>query len=291
MKATVILPTYRDWTSAARCLDALAAQDLPASEFEVIVANNNPEEAAPDDLPGAPNVRVIWEPKPGSYAARNAALAQARGTFVFFTDADCTPAPHWLSRGLHLFRTEPGCRRIAGQVVMEPGPDGWTGWSLYDSLFNLRQDDYARRGYAVTANLAVARSVFEEVGPFREDAFSGEDKEWNRRASAAGVPIRYDAAMSVRHPARTTLAENAEKKRRLAGARFVAKAGRPIARRLPRLHYLFPSPMACARIWRHPADAGVAPRLGAMWCHYRLGWTYNAEIVRLGLLGGAPERN
>lgn len=291
VKASVILPTYRDWPDAARCLEALRAQDADPSEFEVIVANNNPEEVVPDDLPLGPNMRLVWEPKPGSYAARNAALRAARAQVVFFTDADCRPAAHWVSRGLHLFSTLPECRRIAGRVAVEPASGDWNGWSLYDSVFNLRQDEYARRGYAVTANLAVRRTVFDEIGPFREESFSGEDKEWNRRASRAGVPILYDDQMSVLHPAREAFAECAMKTRRLAGARFVAKTGRPVAQRMPRLHYLVPSPVAWAEILRAPVSAGFGARLKAMWCHYALGWSYNAEVLRLGFFGGAPNRS
>jgi hypothetical protein len=290
LKASVILPTYQDWPATARCLDALAAQDLAPSGFEVIVANNNPDDTVPIRLPSGLHVRIVWEPKPGSYAARNSAIQHSRAKIIFFTDADCIPAPHWISRGLQLFENQPGCRRIAGHIVVEPLSGTWNGWSLYDAVFNLRQEHYAQRGYAVTANLAVERSLFEEVGLFREDVFSGEDKEWNRRATALGIPIIYDSTMTVRHPARESLSENAVKARRLAGARFAAKAGRPVARRTPRIHYLLPSPVAARAVWRHCARADAGQRLAAMWCHYRIGWIYNAEIVRLGFFGRMPGR-
>jgi hypothetical protein len=290
LKASVILPTYQDWPATARCLDALAAQDVALSEFEVIVANNNQDDNVPIRMPTGLDVRIVWEPKPGSYAARNSAIRHAQANKIFFTDADCIPEPHWISRGLQLFENDAGCRRIAGRIVVEPLSGTWNGWSLYDAVFNLRQEHYAQRGYAVTANLAVERSLFEEVGLFREEVFSGEDKEWNRRATQSGAPILYDSAMTVRHPARECRSENAEKTRRLAGARFAAKAGRPVARRMPRVHYALPSPAAARAIWRHPADTGAGTRLAAMWCHYRLGWVYNFEILRLGIWGGSPGR-
>jgi cellulose synthase/poly-beta-1,6-N-acetylglucosamine synthase-like glycosyltransferase len=235
-------------------------------------------------------MRVIWAETPGSYAARNAGVTEAIGQYIFFIDADCRPHVSWLTEGLAAFDKDPDCHRIAGAVIVEPESGVWNGWSLYDSVFNLCQENYVRKGFAVTANLAVRRELFEKVGLFLEASFSGEDKEWSRRASAAGVPLIYLGSMSVQHPARATFIECAQKRRRLAGARFVVKSGRRVAQSMPRFHYVLPSLPAFRNIWRHPASAPIATRLSAMWCHYRLGWVYNAEVIRLALFGGGPER-
>jgi GT2 family glycosyltransferase len=290
VKASVVIPTYKDWNGTADCLRALASQDLPLSEFEVIVVNNNPTADVPVDLPLQKNMRVVWVVTPGSYAARNAGVAETCGAFIFFIDADCKPNLSWLTQGLAEFDEDPSCYRIAGAVEVVPTNGVWNGWSLYDSVFNLQQENYVKKGFAVTANLAVRRELFDNVGPFREASFSGEDKEWNKRASAAGVPLTFLDSMSVQHPARTTFIDNAQKRRRLAGARFVAKSGRRVAQSMPRFHYILPSLPAFIKIWRHPVTVPVSTRLSAMWCHYMLGWVHNAEVVRLGLLGGALER-
>jgi hypothetical protein len=291
VKATVIVPTYRDWDNLAVCLRALAAQDIDPDTFEVIVANNNLEDAVPDFIQLEDNMRVIWVEKPGSYAARNAALKLAQGEVVFFTDSDCQPARHWLSSGLSRFEADDGCQRIAGRVKVSPASGSWNGWSAYDSVFRLRQEEYVPRGAAVTANLAVRKSVFEGVGPFNEERFSGSDMDWNRRASAAGVPIVLDNEMWVLHPARETYAECASKARRIAGARFVAKKGNPVKQRMPRLKYVLPSIKELSKIWRTPSDAPTSAKLAAMWCHFAMGWVYNAEIIRLGFAGGKPNRS
>ena len=290
VKASVVMPTYKDWNSTVDCLRALASQDLPLSEFEVIVVNNNPTADVPADLPLQENMRVIWVETPGSYAARNAGVAEACGSFIFFIDADCKPDVSWLSQGLAAFARDPNCQRIAGAVEVAPTNGVWNGWSLYDSAFNLQQESYVKKGFAVTANLAIRRDLFDNVGPFREASFSGEDKEWNKRASAAGVPLTFLNSMSVQHPARATFIENAQKRRRLAGARVVAKSGLRVAHSVPRFHYILPSLPAFLKIWRHPVTVPVSTRLSAMWCHYRLGWVHNAEVVRLAFLGSALER-
>lgn len=290
VKASVIVPTYRDWDALALCLGALSAQDLDPAAFEVIVADNNAQGAVPSDLPLGPNMRLIAARRPGSYAARNVALGEARGGYVFFTDADCRPAPHWLSRGLALFAAKPGRRRIAGGILVVPRHGEWNGWGVFDRTFRLRQDQYVLRGTAATANLAVERSVFDAVGLFDESCFSGQDMQWNRMASLAGIPIEYDPKMSVTHPARETFEECATKVRRIAGARYIAKADRPFHRRLPRLKYLLPSVKCAREIWRYPEPAPMHAKLAALLCDYRMGWVYNAEIIRLGLFGATPSR-
>jgi glycosyltransferase involved in cell wall biosynthesis len=89
--ASVVVPTYSDWEALQGCLDALAAQTAPASSFEVLVANNNRDPEPPPDLRLPANARLVHASDPGSYSARNAALREARGDVLFFTDSDCRP--------------------------------------------------------------------------------------------------------------------------------------------------------------------------------------------------------
>ncbi|MCE5975229.1 glycosyltransferase [Sinirhodobacter sp. WL0062] len=287
---SVIIPTFEDWDGLNNCLEALALQDLDESDYEIIVADNNREQRLPENLALTRNTRVVWEPKPGSYAARNTAIKEARGEFIFFTDSDCLPSKSWLSAGLARFLKEQGCERVAGKIDVVPLKSKWNGWSVYDRVSNLRQDEYVARGHAATANLAVRKSVFGRVGLFREDRFSGGDLEWNRRATVENVPIVFEDAMTVRHPARETHSDCAGKVRRIAGARFAAKSNRPLLKRMPRLKYLLPSIRNFVKIWGDDQNVPAFVRLRAMLCDYQMGWVYNAEIIRLGFLGKAPSR-
>lgn len=212
---SVIIPVYQDWDRLKLCLEALERQTLPAERFEILVANNEPDERLPlDRLPA--NARVLHEPTPGSYAARNTAVGQSRGEWLAFTDSDCVPDESWLANGLAMLEQTPG-ERITGpiRIFREEGSDYYA--YLYDAHTAFPQEDYVRDGVTVTANLFVARQVFDRVGPF-EQTMSGGDWEWNMRAHLMGVPIRYDAGVSIAHPARRTLAEIFRKRRRVAGS-------------------------------------------------------------------------
>jgi cellulose synthase/poly-beta-1,6-N-acetylglucosamine synthase-like glycosyltransferase len=59
IQVSVIIPTYKDWDRLGLCLDALAQQQFPASEFEVIVVNNNTEDQVPGSLVLRDNCKIV----------------------------------------------------------------------------------------------------------------------------------------------------------------------------------------------------------------------------------------
>src|SRR5688500_8808816 len=219
---SVIIPVYRDWSRLALCLDALERQTLGSDAFEIILANNEPDGDCPlARLPA--NARFVDEPRPGSYAARNAAIATANGRVLAFTDSDCVPDPQWLERGLELLAAEPGTR-VTGPIPVFREPGSSYLAFVYDFHTAFKQAQAVAKGSCATANLIVARNVFDQVGPFNPALVSGGDTEWGERAHRAGVPIRYDERVRVAHPARRTLAEIIRKKRRVAGSEAQRKA-------------------------------------------------------------------
>jgi len=266
--ASVIVPTYDDWDELQACVNCLARQDLPAAQFEVIIANNNAEEAVPPALSLAVNVQVVWQNKPGSYAARNAAVKAATGGVLFFTDADCRPTSDWLSTGLELLAQQPLVGRLGGAIELTSTDDRWNTAELYDRIFNLRQDRYVPRGYAATANLVVRREVFDLTGPFDETLFSSGDKEWNRRSAKAGATIVYADGVRVQHAARSTYAAHAKKRARVVQGRYTMKSGRRWTR-VSSFKYLLPSIKSVLRIAGTP-KLSLSQRLALVAFDYRL---------------------
>lgn len=283
-RASVIIPTYGDWDALAGCLAALAAQTVAPADVEIIVADNNPAHAPPPGLTLPANARVVHEPAPGSYAARNAAAADARGAVLFFTDADCRPEPDWLAAGLVAFDADPALGRAAGPIELTPAGPEWTAPEIYDRLFNLRQARYVARGYAATANLAVRRAAFDRVGPFDAALRSSGDKEWNGRATALGIPIAYVAPMRVRHPARASFEALAAKRARVAGGKTALRRKAGLRLRLSLLRFALPSSSAVRRILAEPGLT-AAMRLDLLGLDWRLQRAEGA--ARRALLAGA----
>ncbi|RBW48260.1 glycosyltransferase family 2 protein [Marinobacter sp. F3R11] len=216
---SVIVPVYHDWERLQLCLDALGRQELKKDQFEIIVVNNDPDDVRPSFLKCPENCLMINEQKPGSYAARNAGVGVARGEILAFTDADCIPDDDWLLSIVSHFRAEEGI--LVGRVemfsVLRAGKYNFA--ESYDYIFGINQDLYARKSVGATANLAVSRAVFYNVGQFDSSLFSGGDVDFCSRAKRKGIGFKYSDSTRVFHPLRFSISELTIKAKRLASGK------------------------------------------------------------------------
>ncbi len=296
---SVVVPVYNDAERLELCLEALSKQVFDLDAVEVLVVDNGSDEP-PDELVGRYRFcRLLHESKPGSYAARNRALAEARGEILAFTDADCQPLPVWLSEALARLEEADGKAVIGGGIevfaVDEAQP---TAAELYDIAFGLRQDLYVQSyHYAATANMVTSRTVLDSVGEFNDDLKSSGDVEWGNRAHAAGWPILYAPEASVRHPARRSLSEIMVKARRHAGGRIDhlrTRSDRPSVGRqlgnvlrtvLPQVSH---TRKGCARLAER--GYGLWDRLRFSGVSFLLQYTRLAEMIRTRLGGRSVRR-
>lgn len=225
---SVIIPVYEGWNLIWRLFKALEAQTFPRDRYEVIVVDNG-SKCIPEDIPYF--VRLLECEEPGSYAARNIAIDNARGELLIFTDADCVPVRGWLQHFWNTYVGTTGGEIFAGAIEVKSLESDKlaNSWELYDSFLGLPQERFVKkRGYAVTANLSVPAHVFEEVGKFDGARFSGGDAEFCQRATAAGYALIYVESALIYHPARASWTELARKSRRVKGGQF---RNGPITRR------------------------------------------------------------
>jgi glycosyltransferase involved in cell wall biosynthesis len=200
---TVIIPTYKDWCRLGLCIEALMMQSYGIENFEIIVVNNDSLDRT-DFIHD--KVILISEIKPGSYAARNAALKIAKGDYVAFTDSDCKPERDWLTNSIKVI--ESGVTsRVAGKVELFYENDPLTYSDIFEKAFAFNQRKYVDDGFSVTANLITTKSIFDRVGLFNESLMSGGDAEWNKRATELGVSLKYCDECIVYHPSRGDINE------------------------------------------------------------------------------------
>lgn len=222
-RVTVIVPVKDDLTGLRRCLEHLARQDHPADLVEVFVCDNGSVPAVRDaDIEDVAPVGTVLlhEPAAGSYRARNRCLRAATGDVLAFTDADCSPAADWLTRGLSALG--PRSALTAGRVVVYPAGPVPSPVEAFEMLSAFPQERYVQRmGFGVTANLFVTADVFSRTGPFDERLSSGGDREYCTRATGKGASLGYAADSVVRHPARASLTEITVKARRVRRGRYV----------------------------------------------------------------------
>lgn len=216
-KISVVMPVYNDYKRLDLCLQALSVQSY-GGEVEIIVADNNSSEFDDAVIDKYTNVRKIVETKPGSYAARNKALPLLNGQIIAFTDSDCIPDPDWLKNGVAKLQDN-NVSLIAGNVdVFFEQPSEKPSWvEIFESILAFPQKDNAALGRSVTANLLITSDALTEAGQFEEDTFSGADYQFTRRATSQGFKITFGEDVTVKHPARSSIAQIRKKARRVVG--------------------------------------------------------------------------
>lgn len=283
---TVVAPVFQHWELAFFLFDALDKQIFEKERWECIVVDNGS-----DDLPDSSElpsfVTLLHCEKPGSYAARNLGLKHARGRLIVFTDADCRPVNDWLSQLWDAYENGSVEKLIAGGVEVKKFDSGKpNSVELYDMAMGLPQARYVKRGYAVTANLAVYREAFSTVGQFDDARFSGGDAEFCRRASQKGVGLHYVPSALVYHPARSEMTELVTKLKRVKGGQICSGS---FSRRLKFFVRTFVPPVWA--FWFAVKKDGLSFSEKMVVCSVqsRLWIVEMCEVVRL-VLGKQPER-
>ena len=190
-------------------LAQLAARlgDLRLREGDTVTIVDNGPDA--EEVRGHP--RIMPAPALQTPAfARNRGAAAGEGEWLVFIDADTVPRADLLDR-YFADPPHPGTGLLAGGIVdgapepgrREPPAARWarlTGSMAQDTTLRL-----GRWGFAQTANCAVRRDAFVEVGGFRDELRACEDADLCFRLEAAGWGMERREEACVAHTSRPTL--------------------------------------------------------------------------------------
>lgn len=92
IKISIIVAAFNVEKYIDRCLESLTNQNLDREEYEIIIVNDGSTDATLDKLNDwksrFKNIIVISQKNKGQSAARNTALKQAAGDYIFYIDAD-----------------------------------------------------------------------------------------------------------------------------------------------------------------------------------------------------------
>jgi glycosyltransferase involved in cell wall biosynthesis len=193
--ASIIIPARNAAATLPATLAALAAQDDPPRHEVIVVDDGSTDGTQALAQDAATAVRLLATAGGvGPGAARNIGAAAAQAPLLVFTDADCEPEPDWLAR---IVRAARQADLVQGKVLPPPGvPVG-----PFDRFVAV----VSEYGLYQTANLAIARDLFERAGRFRpivrpkRSKELGEDAWLAWRARRLGARVLFEPGAVVRH--------------------------------------------------------------------------------------------
>jgi cellulose synthase/poly-beta-1,6-N-acetylglucosamine synthase-like glycosyltransferase len=186
---SIIIPARNEEANIENCLQSILKNNYPAHLFEIIVVDDHSEDNTANIVKkyAAQNVKLISlkdfvTDKINSYKKKaiEVAIAQASGTLIITTDADCIAPSTWL-KTIASFYEEKKPAFIAAPVTIDCG---WNFIQIFQSL-----DFMTLQGITAAvvhkkqmtmcngANMAYERAAFYEVGGFAgiDNIASGDD--------------------------------------------------------------------------------------------------------------------
>ena len=187
---SIIVPMYNVAEYLPRCIESLAEQDLSFEEYEIICVNDgspdNCSEIVRELQKRVPNITLLEQENQGVSAARNNAMASAKGKYIMMIDADDYITKHTLKIGLELVALYDADIAISGYSILnEDGSaqysfeiktyqnQSMTGISFYNSYMKGRgeiQDSDRSCGYVFKRSFLEANNLkYLRNVPYLED--------------------------------------------------------------------------------------------------------------------------
>jgi peptidoglycan/xylan/chitin deacetylase (PgdA/CDA1 family) len=194
---SVVIASHNRARLLGRCLDALAAQNVDPSEFEVIVADDGSSDETPqllERLQTPFRLRVLRLAGSGQASAQNAAIEIAEGEVCLFLDDDVIASPELVAGHLAAHRANERMIGVGRLTQQAPDARDWyahefaASWNRhYDELGEQPLDWIGCFG----GNLSAPRAALNEVGGFATDLRAGDDIELSFRLQRSGCTPRY----------------------------------------------------------------------------------------------------
>lgn len=207
---SVIIPTCNRKGILRLCLAALAAQNLPADRWEIIVVDDGSTDGTDAFLESYihpnKNLRVLHQENLGAGAARQAGMQAARGEYVLLLNDDTIAGPQLLSEHWAAHR-ECQNEKVAVLGAFRPSEESTrrplSCWINHSPFFfpqnNLQPGGYREAAFFITCNLSIRRKAILEAGNFDPEFRVAEDTELGARLMPRGYSVRSHPAALAWH--------------------------------------------------------------------------------------------
>jgi glycosyltransferase involved in cell wall biosynthesis len=228
-RVTALVPVYNGAAWLAQALDSALAQSF--ERLEVVVVDDGSTDSSGEiaqryAAASDGRIRMLRQDNAGLPAARNAAIAAARGEMFALLDADDVWQPHHIAQAVEVLDARPLVGLVHGDVHCIDAAGGYIG--DYTRCWHLHADAYRalalRYEHVCCPSAVFRRRCVEEVGGF-DRQFTGlgcEDRDlWLRIAERWQVHYIDDHVAHYRvHPG--SMSQNRERMA-LARQRLLAK--------------------------------------------------------------------
>jgi glucosyl-dolichyl phosphate glucuronosyltransferase len=146
MYLTVAICTWNRSALLEQALKQMTQLIIPGTvKWELLVVNNNCTDATDEVIASFTSslpIRRVFEPTPGQSNARNAAVREAKGEYILWTDDDTKVDPNWIQVYAEAFQQSPLAVIFGGPVrpLFAVSPPPWLErvWPLVAGAYAMR---------------------------------------------------------------------------------------------------------------------------------------------------------
>ena len=216
---TVIICTYNRAKYIGNLLESIAANDLPKSEYEILLVDNNctdnTREICNAFAAAHPDVqfRYTIEPEQGLSAARNKGIKEAKGEYLVYIDDDALVDTWYLRTIYEYMVAHPEISAVGGPIIplYETKEPEWMTRYTKELLcgylyFGEEERTFPGNRYPGGGNAAYRAEVFEKVGLFNTELgrkgnslMGAEEKDIFDKMQAQKMRFMYLPQMILHH--------------------------------------------------------------------------------------------
>ena len=202
---SVVIPCWNQAHYLDEAIESVLAQSHP--RLELVVVDDGSDDNSLEVAARYPGVRALRQSNSGVAAARNLGLAESRGDYVAFLDADDRLLPQALAVGVGELAAQPEAAFAAG-MSRDIGRDGRVVREARqplvtrDHYLKLLEECFIWSG----SSLVYRREALEAVGAFNEDRAAADDYELYLKLARDYPVVCHDEIVTEyrRHGSNTT---------------------------------------------------------------------------------------
>ena len=198
---SIVIPLYNKGERIKLAIDSALHQDYDG-EWEIVVVDDGSTDDSAEYVKAYKDDKVVYvyQPNAGVSAARNRGIAESKGEWIVFLDADDLLLPCALSTFDSMHQKYQNCRFLVGSsiwrrkdcIVSQAADSGIVRHSIvpHFSLFR-------KRFYAAPRNMCIHRSLLDQQGGFDNRMSFYEDTEFVYRMLEKSEVAYTDRNISI----------------------------------------------------------------------------------------------